>query len=123
MIRNVSLVNGQTDRLALPYTNLLQVYNLRVGPEEKLFVVQPMRLICTTLDRQVIERLNIKFNYFLVSCQKAEIIFDVLGAQYITFLAGKVLTRNKKTNSGYDYEVEKQNAFKCVTNMQIHEIN
>jgi hypothetical protein len=45
-----------------------------------------------------------------VSCQKAEIIFDVLGAHDITFPEGKVLTLNKKTNGGYDYEVGKLNA-------------
>jgi hypothetical protein len=52
---------------------------------------------------------------FLVSCQKAEINFDILGAQDITFPEGKVLTLNKKTNSGYDYEVGTQNTFKCMT--------
>jgi hypothetical protein len=50
-----------------------------------------------------------------VKCQKAEIDFEVLGAQDITFPERKVLTLNKKTNSGYDYEVGTQNAFKCMT--------
>jgi hypothetical protein len=58
-----------------------------------------------------------------VSCQKAEIIFEVLGFQEVTFPEGKVLTLNKKTNSGYDYEVGKQNAFKCMTYIQLNEIN
>jgi hypothetical protein len=49
-----------------------------------------------------------------VSCKKAEINFDVLGAQEITFPEEKVLTLNKKTNSGYDYEVGTQNAFKYM---------
>jgi hypothetical protein len=74
-------------------------------------------------DREVQELLNLNNLLFLVSCQKAEIIFDVLGAQDITFPEGKVLTLNKKTNSGYDYEVGKKNAFKCMTNMLLNEIN
>jgi hypothetical protein len=60
---------------------------------------------------------------FLVSCQKAEISFDVLGAKDITFPEGKVLTLNKETNSGYDYEVGKLNAFKCITDKHLTKIN
>jgi hypothetical protein len=67
--------------------------------------------------------MNINYNLFSVSCQKAEINFEVLGEVNITFPEGKILSLNKKPNSGYDYEVGKLNAFKRKKDMYLTKIN